>query len=95
MDTFSVFVLWAVSFEMGCADGGVVRSGGVVLWCALSREDTLVMPVVLTSKEGTVRGGEVLTWRVVVVTPALWRDKGGDNHLYQHLALSVVQVVEK
>lgn len=63
---------------MGCADGGVVvvRSGGVVLWCALSRDDTLVMPVALTSKKGTLQGGEVLTLRVVVVTPALWRDKG-------------------
>lgn len=72
MVTFSLFVLWVVSFETGCADGEVVG----VLWCALSRDVTLVMPVVCTSKEGTLQGGEVLTWRVVVVTLALWRDKG-------------------
>ena len=38
------------------------------MWWALSREATLVMPVVSTSREDTFRGGEVLTSRVVMLT---------------------------
>lgn len=58
----SCFTLGGVSFVFS-AGGVKVRGGGGVgsFGCAVSRDDTLVIPVVLTSSEETFRGGEVFT----------------------------------
>ena len=56
--------VWGAGGVVRCCCCAVVSLG--VVWWALSREVTLVMPAVLTSREDTFRGGEVLTWRRVV-----------------------------
>lgn len=60
----SGFTLSVVSFDLVSAVGVTVRGGNGGMGsfgCAVSRDATLVIPVVLTSREGTLQGGEVLT----------------------------------
>ena len=64
-----------------CCSGDCSILLGVVGWWALSREVTLVMLAVLTSREETLRGGEVLTWRRVVVMVVVLKYKEGNHRL--------------
>ncbi len=54
-------MLSVLTFREGRGEDCGVEGVSCSLGWALSREHTLVMPAVLTIKEDTLRGGEVLT----------------------------------